>query len=99
MYVEYTSGKREDASVSEHKRAMQQLDKRNALAVHMADHMDNQILWEESTIKLTGIEDQGVHLDKTNGQRSEHRLRSLTQHNLEHDAVKTNQQGRDRVPE
>ena len=37
--------------ISEHKRAVQQLDRRNALAVHMADHMDHQILWEESTIK------------------------------------------------
>ena len=37
--------------ISEHKRAVQHLDKSNALAVHITEHMDHQILWEESTIK------------------------------------------------
>ena len=36
--------------ISEHKRAVLHLDKRNALAVHMSDHMDHRILWEESAI-------------------------------------------------
>ena len=88
--------------ISEHKRAVQQLDKRYALA---ADHMDHQILWEESTapsrnMKPTGTEGRlRKHLDKANGQRSEHGLRSLTQSNVEHDAVQINQQRRDWVSE
>ena len=36
--------------ISEHKRAVQHLDKSNALAVHIIEHMDHQIQWEESTI-------------------------------------------------
>ena len=36
--------------ISEHKRAVQHLDKSNALAVHITEHMDHQIQWEESTI-------------------------------------------------
>ena len=50
LYIRET-GRCLSVRITEHKRAVQQLDKRNALAVHMADHMDHQILWEESTIK------------------------------------------------
>ena len=41
-------GKLEDVSVSEQKRAVQHLDKSNALAIHIAEHIDHQI---QSTIK------------------------------------------------
>ena len=45
------TGRSLSVRISEHKRAVQQLDRKNALAVHMTDHMDHQILWEESIIK------------------------------------------------
>ena len=50
VYIGET-GRSLSVRISEHKRAVQQLDKKNAIAVHMAEHMNHQILWQDSTIK------------------------------------------------
>ena len=50
MYIGET-GRCLDIRIAEHRRAVYHLDKKNAMAVHIAEHMDHKILWEESTIK------------------------------------------------
>ena len=40
-----------DVRITEHRRAVYHLDQKNAMAVHIAEHMDHKFLWEESTIK------------------------------------------------
>ena len=50
VYIGET-GRSLSVRISEHRRAVQQLDTKNAIAVHMAEHMDHQILWQDSTIK------------------------------------------------
>ena len=44
-------GRNLSTRISEHKRAVQHLDMKNALEAHIAENLDNKILWEESTIE------------------------------------------------
>ena len=71
MYIGET-GRCLDVRIMEHKKAVSHLDQKNAVAVHIAQHMDHKILLEESIIKEFETNWLRSHLDETDSQCTKH---------------------------